>query len=340
MGEETDLSGIRGVRRQVANALRALRRRILTPGVSATKLGTRGFNEKSPQARELLETIGESFLAGYAHVAGSRSAREAEQRLETIPTRFRGFAYEGAGMGAAVLDALPFTGGRRTGDLLAGRGDDHLYMVYVGVGWAMARLPRFLWPDVSAYDPLLRWLVLDGYGFHQAYFHTGRYVHARFRDPDFPWTADRFRWYAGHAIDQGVGRAMWFVGGTDVELVATMIDGFPEERRADLYAGAGLAASYAGGADEGELLAFWERAGGYRPQIAQGCAFAAEARQRAGLVVPHTLLATRVFCDMTPEQAARISEKARPDGPVQGEVPAYEVWRRRIADEFASLGRC
>lgn len=324
----------------MANFLRVLRRRILTPSVSATKLETRGFNEKSPAARELLETIGKSFLTGYAYAAEARTIREAEQRLETIPERFRGFAYEGAGMGFAVLDALPFTGGGRVDGFLAGRGDDHVYMVYVGVGWAMARLPRFRWPDVSAYDPLLRWLVLDGYGFHQAYFRTGRYVHAHFRDPAFPWTADRFRWYANRAVDQGIGRAMWFVGGADAALVATMIDGFPESRRNDLYAGAGLAASYAGGADEGELLTFWQRAGRHRPQVAQGCAFAAEARQRAGLVGPHTLLATRVFCDMTPEQAARISEKARPDGPVQGDAPAYEVWRQRIANEFASLGRC
>jgi len=57
--------------------------------------------------------------------------------------------------------------------------------------------------------------------------------------------------------DQGIGRAMWFVGGTDVELVATMIDKFPDHRRADLYSGAGLAATYAGGAHEQELRAFW-----------------------------------------------------------------------------------
>ncbi|MEV7008602.1 DUF1702 family protein [Streptosporangium sp. NPDC051022] len=317
-----------------------LRRRVLTPSVSATKLETRGFNEKTPAARELLETIGEKFLTGYAHAAEARSPAEAEERLETIPTRFRGFAYEGAAMGFAVLDALPLGGGDRIARFLAGRGDDHIYMVYVGIGWAMARLPRFRWPEISAFDPMLRWLVLDGYGFHQAYFRTGRYVHGQFLDPRFPWTADRFQWYANHAVDQGIGRAMWFVGGTDADLVATMIDRFPESRRSDLYAGAGLAATYAGGADEQELRTFWQRAGEYRPQVAQGCAFAAEARQRAGLVVPHTLLATRVFCDMTPEQAARISEKARPDGPVQGDVPAYEVWRRRIADEFASLGRC
>ncbi|GAA3071234.1 DUF1702 family protein [Streptosporangium carneum] len=324
----------------MANSWRALRRRVLTPSVSATKLETRGFNEKSPAARELLETIGKTFLAGYAYAAEARSPAEAEERLETIPTRFRGFAYEGAAMAFTVLDALPLTGGRRVAGFLSGRGDDHVYMAYVGIGWAMARLPRFRWPDVSALDPLLRWLVLDGYGFHQAYFHTNRYVHAQFSDPRFPWTADRFQSYANRAIDQGIGRAMWFVGGTDAALVADMIDRFPESRRDDLYAGAGLAASYAGGAEEQELRAFWERAGRHRPQIAQGCAFAAEARQRAGLVVPHTLLATRVFCDMTPEQAARTSEKARPDEPVQGDLPAYEVWRQRVADEFASLGRC
>ncbi|MEU0520124.1 DUF1702 family protein [Streptosporangium sp. NPDC006007] len=323
----------------MANVWRALRRRVLTPSVSATKLGTRGFNEKNPVAVKLLETIGETFLTGYAYAAEARSPAEAEARLETIPTRYRGFAYEGAGMGFAVLDALPFGGGKVAG-FLAGRGDDHVYMVYVGIGWAMARLPRLRWPELSASDPLLRWLVLDGYGFHQAYFRTDRYVRAQFQDPRFPWTADRFQWYANRAVDQGVGRAMWFVGGTDAGLVATMIEKFPESRRADLYAGAGLAAGYAGGADEEELLAFWQRAGRYRPQVAQGCAFAAEARLRAGLVVPHTLAVTRVFCDMTPEQAARISEKARPEQPVQGDVPAYEVWRRRIADEFVSLGRC
>lgn len=286
----------------------------------------------------MLEKVGEMFLTGYAYAMEARTPAEAEERLEQLPTRFKGFAYEGAGMAFALLDALPFGGGK-VKDFLAGRGDAHNYIVYVGVGWAMARLPRFLWSRLWAPDPLLRWLVLDGYGFHQAYFKTQKYVHEQYVDPAFPWPADA-RSYANNAIDQGIGRAMWFIGGTDPVLVASMLDKFPESRRADMYAGAGLAATYAGGGDEAELVEFRERAGVYRTQVAQGSAFAAECRIRAGLVIPHTGIATQVFCGTTPEAAARVTHEVRPD-PQQaesGDLPAYEIWRQRIASEFATLG--
>ncbi|MFC6079830.1 DUF1702 family protein [Sphaerisporangium aureirubrum] len=321
----------------MTSVLRSLRRRLLTPNVSETKLATRGFHVKNDASRELLETVGESFLTGFAYAVEARTPVEAEERLEQVPLQFRGFAYEGAGMGFGILDAMPF-GGRKVADFLAGRGDDHIYMVYVGVGWAMARLPRFLWSRMYAPDPLLKWLALDGYGFHQAYFRTDQYVHGQYQESRFPWPAEGPAWYANRALDQGIGRAMWFVGGTDPDLVASMIEKFPEPRRADLYAGAGLAASYACGAEEEELHRLLEHAGPYRSQLFQGSVFAAEARLRAGLVVPHTHVATRVFCGTTPEQASRISLDNRPDQPIQGDVPAYEVWRRRIADQFVSLG--
>lgn len=243
----------------------------------------------------------------------------------------------------AILDAMPFGGGRIE-RLLAGRGRAHIYMVYVGVGWAMARLPRSRWHRLHAPDPLLRWLVLDGYGFHQAYFRTDRYVHRRFRHDGFPWPADGPAWYANRAIDQGVGRAMWFVGGGDARTVAGLIDRFPEDRRPDLYGGAGLAASYAGGADETELRWFLRHAGQFAPQVAQGAVFAATARVHAGLVVPHTERAARVFCGMTPQQAADLADRERPDSVETrahradpAGTPAYEAWRQRIAGVFVPV---
>lgn len=321
----------------MTDSWRAFRRRILTPGVSATKLGVRGFHQKSPDATELLETVGEIFLTGYAHAVEARTVGDAEDRLEQIPIRFRGFAYEGAAMGLAVMDALPFGGGGRLKTLLAGRGDAHVYMTYVGAGWAMARVPRFRWSKIYAPDPLLRWLALDGYGFHQAYFHTRKYVHDRYQEERFPWPADGPSSYANRAIDQGIGRAIWFVAGTDPERAADLIDRFPESRVPDLYSGVGLAATYAGGSDEDELRRLAERAGACRPELAQGSAFAAEARMRAGLVVPQTRLATQIFCGKSPESAAQVCHRARPAEPNHGDVPAYEVWRRRITDEFAAL---
>jgi hypothetical protein len=319
---------------ELTHALRALRRRILTPNASATKLSVRGFHIKNQDAQEVLERIGRTFLEGYGHAAEAASLRDAEESLEQIATRYRGFAYEGAAMAYAVRDGLPV--GRRDNlkRFLAGRADAHIYMAYVGVGWAMARLPRFRWSGLYAPDPLLRWLVLDGYGFHQAYFRTQRYVHGQFRDDAFRWPPEGPRRHASQVIDQGIGRAMWFVGGTDVDQVTTMIEKFPGSRRADLYCGAALAAVYAGGADRGELEAFRDRAGDHRPQVAQGAAFAAAARERAGLVVPHNELGTEVLCGMTVTEAAELCDRARQELPDDGENPAYAVWRQRIAHEF------
>jgi hypothetical protein len=310
---------------------------VLTPGSAATRIDVRGFHRKDASAQELLETIGETFLTGYAWAAEARIPADAEIHLETIPAQFRGFAYEGAAMGFAVRDGLPGSSGRNVAGFLAGRADAHIYMVYVGVGWAMARLPRFRWSRLPAPDPLLRWLVLDGYGFHQAFFRTSRYVHGQHRDPRFPWPRDDSGRYAARVIDQGIGRAAWFVGGADAKQVAGLLDRFPAHRRPDLYSGAGLAATYAGGATETELRWFWQHAGPYRPQVAQGSAFAAGARVRAGLVVPNTELATEVFCELTPVQAWEVTERMQPDRAVTGAEPSYEVWRQRIANHLASV---
>lgn len=318
----------------------SVRRRILTPGKSNAELSVRGFHRKNAEARELLETVGRSFLDGYAYAAEARTPDDAEQQLEQIPRRFRGFAYEGAAMGFAVRDGLPFGRTDRTARFLDGPGRAHSYMIYVGVGWAMARVPRFRWSKLDLGDPLLRWLALDGYGFHQAYFHTGKYVHDQYREPDFPWEAHGAPWYTNHVIDQGIGRAMWFVGGADSRVVANMIDEFPGDRRPDLYSGAGLAATYAGGADEAELRMFRIRAGSYLPYVAQGSAFAATARVEAGLAIDHTAMATRIFCDMTPDEATRLCDTTRPapraEVPEHPGIPSFEVWRSRIAAAFTT----
>lgn len=319
---------------------RALRRRILTPDVAETSLAKRGFHKKSPAAKERLETVGKTFVEGYGQAVESRGPDDLERRLDEVPDWLRGFAYEGAGMGLAILDGLPFGRSDNVARLLATPvGDTYRELIYVGIGWAMARLPRFRWPKPARLDDqVLVPLVLDGYGFHQAYFHTARYVEAQYRDPGFPWPGGRHGHFANNAIDQGIGRAMWFIAGTDPERVADLIDGFAPERRGDLYAGAGLAATYAGGVEESELLAIRRRAGEHRGNLAQGSAFAAFARVRAGIVPPHSALAAKLLCGTTPEELARVTGENRPDNRVEGDQPAYEIWRQRLANEFSHGG--
>jgi hypothetical protein len=100
-------------------------------------------------------------------------------------------------------------------------------MLHVGAGWALARLPRRVESNLYRFDPLLRWLVLDGYGFHQGYFHWRRFV-ARQERPK------RLSPYALRAFGQGLGRSLWFVNGAEAGRVARCIAGVTPERRSDL----------------------------------------------------------------------------------------------------------
>jgi hypothetical protein len=316
-----------------------LRRRVLTPSVADTDLARRGFRIGPAAARTALQDAGRSFVGGYAAAAGTRSPADAEPLLQRTPAALRGFAYEGAAMAYAVLDGL-WLGRGGVARFLAGPGAPHLYMVHVGAGWALGRLPRRRWRAVFPRDPLLRWLALDGYGFHQAYFRTGCYVRDRHEQDTAAWPVPGLGGYGRRAIDQGIGRALWFVECADVDAIAATVAGFPAHRREDLYGGVGLAATYAGGVGEEELTRLWERAGPHRPAVAQGAAFAAKARERAGLVTPHTELATAVLCGLSASAAAKLCDDALAGLPEDGDRPAYQVWRERIAGELRQLGRC
>jgi hypothetical protein len=309
-----------------------LRCRIFLPDQSEVTWEGRGFYAPDAQRQANLEKVVTKFLEGFAYGMGGRSLPDMESSLEMIEPTFRGFAYEGCAMALAVRDGIAPVNRHWVRDLLASRGAAHIYMAYIGVGWAMARLPRVRWRAIAPRDPLLRWLALDGYGFHQAFFHTGKYVENQYQAPIPGWPSA----YANRVADQGIGRALWFVNGSDVARVADMIGKFAPSRQADLWSGAALASVYAGGAEAAELEEMVRLAGPYRSNAAQGAAFAAGARVLAGLVTPGTELGVKVHCDMSAAEAAAITDEAKLGLPeTDGPVPAFELWRERIRQRFA-----
>jgi enediyne biosynthesis protein E3 len=310
------------------------RSRFFMPDESEVTFVKRGFSPTDPTRQANLEKVGRIFLNGFEYALAGRSLADIESSLEEIEPTFRGFAYEGGGMGLAVRDALLPAGQHWSRDMLAGKGANHVYMIYIGAGWAMARVPRVRWRSITPRDPLLRWLALDGWGFHQAYFYTSQYVGGQSRSGVPGW---RPAPYALRAADQGIGRALWFVNGSDVERVAAAIGKFEPSRHGDLWSGAGLASVYAGGVDAGELADMVRLAGRHRQSAAQGAAFAAKARLLAGLVTPGTELGVKVHCGMTVEEAAAVTDEAAEGLPADsaGNISAYEVWRERIRNRFA-----
>jgi|SRR5271157_3178903 len=215
---------------------------------------------------------------------------------------------------------------------LDGPGAAHAYMLHVGAGWAVARLPWLGGRLRSQFDPLLRWLALDGYGFHEGYFRFRRYI-------DGLVEPRRLSGYGRRAFDQGLGRSLWFVEGADVIQIAMRIESFPAFRRGDLWSGVGLACAYAGGVGRAEIEALREASDHYL-DLAQGAAFAAKARQRAGNSAPHTALACEVLCGMTAEESARVTDEALEGLPDTSgdDLPSYETWRTRVRERLS--GSC
>lgn len=300
-----------------------LRRRIFGIPVEEVAFARRRFRGGDDSCRGHLEGIGRAFLHGYHAALEEGRLAGLAARLAQWDGASRGFAFEGAGMALYLLDLLTPWDRGRLARFLGGPGSAHAYMVHVGAGWALAQLRRPVDRALARLDPLLGWLTVDGYGFHHGYFGWAEAVDRR-RVPD------RLTGYARRAFDQGLGRSLWFVEGAEVARIVATISGFPGARHADLWSGVGLACAYAGGVPAGAIEELSAMAGPFRRHMAQGAAFAAKARERAGNPTPHTELACRIIGGMSALEAAGLTDEAL-DGLSDADgLPAYEVWRGRI----------
>jgi hypothetical protein len=306
----------------------SLRKLVLGIPLEETSFERRGFRGGTPQIRRRFDAIGQAFVAGY-HAALDVAPERLPERLQSIDHELRGFAYEGAAMGFAILDLITPWRRDRWRSFIEGTGNPHMYMVLVGAGWAVARMGGNARRFIPGENPMLESLVFDGIGFHDGYFHWPRTIETKQRP-------ERLTGSALRAFDQGLGRSLWFVDGGEPKRIARTIAGFDHRRRPDLWAGVGLAAAYAGGVSHVELIQLREAAGGCMPEVAQGAAFAAEARRRAGNPAPHTDLACNVLCGMQASDAAEITEHVLRDLSAESGSADYEDWRRGIQSRFSS----
>jgi hypothetical protein len=306
------------------------RRRLLGLSREETRYARRGFRGATEQLRTRLEQVGEVFLLGYHAALEHGDTETLALELNAVELEWRGFAFEGAAMGLALLDFLTPLRRTRINNFLSGAGVAHAYMVHVGIGWVWARMSFGFRRAQKKLDPLLNWLAFDGWGFHEGFFNWPKYIAGQ------P-APKKLSGYERRVFDQGLGRSFWFVNGGNIELIAQTISNFSADRQSDLWSGIGLAATYAGIVSEPSLGELREKAGGFQPQLAQGAAFAAKARQRAGNLTDYTNLATKILCGLAAADAALLADEALENLPADSDVPAYEIWRRRIQNHFAPI---
>jgi hypothetical protein len=291
--------------------------------------GVRRFRLNPGPQREILETAAKAFLAGY-NTAIRGSAADLAARLSELGEVQRGHALEGAGMGATVLDLLTLGRGRRLRALLEGPGRGHPHLVLAGAGRGYASLHRrpsrlgHSLPGGHVTHPALRWLAFDGYGFHRGFFRSDATIGGQ-RLPRRLTAEQRA------LFDQGVGRSIWFHECADPDGVALRIAEFAPGRRGDLWSGAGLAATYTGGADVADLGRLAALAGEHRADLAYGSALACAARTHAGLVPAHTGAAAHALTGALAEEASGwVATALGRLGQAGASAGGYRLWRQEV----------
>ncbi|MCX4884621.1 MULTISPECIES: DUF1702 family protein [unclassified Streptomyces] len=301
-------------------ALGSVRRRLFGIPQPRKVFSKPGF---APEAWRRFAPVAESLALGYNATLEDCSAPALVVRLQAVDRVFRGFAYEGAGMGLGALDLLtPWK--KRLGAFVDGPGGAHIYTIYVGVGLALARLRRRPERYLGELDPLLGWATVDGYGFHGGFFERRRYIVRKARPTHLSSEC-------GPLFDQGLGRAIWFSSGAVVERAAATVAGFQPDRHPALWNGIGMACAYGGGTDRAGLERICEVADAYRDRLAWGAATAAWTRDLAGNRTAHTNLACEVFIGIPSDDAARVLREGRHEVAGSASSAPIQAWRSHFA---------
>lgn len=267
---------------------------------SEVQVTTRNFNALDPRFSSHIEYIGSIFLDGYHNQLKTNNIDSLiENIIFSTESSMLGFSFEGASMCAKILDFInPFSSKsiKLFNNFITNK---YEYLLYVGLGWAIARLP-FKRKLLSKYKIFLYPLIIDGIGFHQGYFHTRTTALAQYI-PSYINKSD----YA--AFDQGVGRSLWFSHGGSSIHIANTINKFHWSRQNNLWIGVGLASTYAGGNNKAisELCYLSKH---YRSSLALGSSFAAKARHRAGNITKDTEYACSIYCNCSTEEAADLTD--------------------------------
>lgn len=320
MGSSSYLAGSRG-------APKPLRAVVSIAGSWLLRSARHPFASTDQSKRQHLDRIVDVFHEGYRHGCESRDVPELVEKISSLEPSLQGFAFEGAAMSLTMLDMLsPWR--EHSLPLLMKLADRHTYVLHVGVGWALARLGSCEGRRFAQLDPVLRWLALDGVGFHDGYMVAWQ------GDQRLP-RRNSLSPYGARVFDQGLGRSLWFTTAIDPVSIARAIALVDRRRQADIWSGVGLACAYAGGATRDEIAALRITCGEDWPHLAQGVAFGAEAHARSGAGVPaHTDLAASTISGTSALAAARAARAAAIDLNSVGGEPAYETWREHLRASF------
>jgi hypothetical protein len=216
--------------------------------------------------------------------------------LENTETEFRSIAYESASMAIALKDLRNNEGLNNWLFYKNGPGLAHKAQVYVGLGWAIAKLNLPFLPVVKKIDTSLYYRVADGCGYYDGSFRYKQTILNRQLPGNVPKATMSM-------YDQGVGRSLWYTCSTDIVKIRSIIESFPAVRRPSLWRGIGIAVAYVGGCDDDILKTLLQYAATNRIQLTYGAALALRSRIEANTLTTDTAHCSRLWFTHTASEA-------------------------------------
>ncbi len=282
------------------------------------------------EASQKIERIKSIFLDTQLFCARQDNASSLIEYLEKNEPEFRSIGYESASMAIALKDFQKKHGLDNWLFYARTLAQAHKAQVYVGLGWAIAKLNLSFLSVIEKIETRLYHRVVDGCGYYDGSFRQRQTVINQQLPLYLPEAAML-------VYDQGIGRSLWYTSNADINKVLSNINSFPVRRHASLWRGVGIAVAYVGGCDEQTLKTLLRYAGTNRIQLAYGAALAARSRREANAVTTDTDQCSRLWFILTSGEANTFSiDRADPAAIENEEV--YLNWiaqvEERLADSF------
>ncbi len=264
-----------------------------------------------------IEKIKSIFLDTQLFYAQHDNIETVLHHLENADPVFRSIAYERTSMAIAIKDLE--NNQQLDNWLLYANGPAlaHKAQVYVGHGWAIAKLGLPFLPVVQKLEQGLYYRVADGCGFYDRTFRQRQSVINQQLPVYLPVTAIT-------SYDEGIGRSLWYTNNADIDIVRSKINSFPPSRQSDLWRGIGIAVAYVGGCDESIVKTLFEYASVNANQLARGAALAVRSRMQANALLADTDQCSRLWFALITGTVSIENEKV------------YLAWIKKIEEDLSN----
>jgi enediyne biosynthesis protein E3 len=258
--------------------LKVIRKLILGLPITEAEFKIRGFEVGFP-AQERLELVAKTVVNGYNVALENGLSKNLSVNITQVTNELVGFFHEGVAMGLYTLDLFSISNKNRLDEFINGVGKQHAYMSYIGAGIASAIFRNNSFESfASKANSEGESLFLNGVGFYNAYFKPQKTLINMF----VPRSVMNNKPYFLEGYDNGIGRAVWFYNSGEPLKIAETVSRFPEKRKGAVWAGIGLAATYAGGVSKEKIYQLKELAGVHAYRLGEGSFLATHTRQMAG----------------------------------------------------------